>query len=108
MFRISRPHIGDLLIVMLLHFTVRGLTTFPRVPVACGALLFAFTVEAAQALGLIHRMGWEGSTLAHLLIGSTFQWWDLVAYTIGAFIALRIDRRWEVHGSSSFARGGPP
>jgi hypothetical protein len=92
---IIRPHIGDLLVVMLVHFTMRGVTTFSRLPVALGTLLFAFAVEAAQALGLIHRLGWQHSTLAHLLLGSTFQWWDMVVYVAGVFLALRIDRRIE-------------
>lgn len=93
--RIVRPHLGDLLVVMLIHFAVRAVTTLPRLNVAFGALLFALLVEATQALDLIHRLGWEHSTAAHLLLGSTFQWWDVVAYAAGAFVALRIDRRYD-------------
>lgn len=98
-----RPTAGDFLVVILIHFTLR---TFLRIGIAQAAwatLLFAYAVEGTQALGLIHRLGLTGNTAAKLILGNTFQWSDLVAYTLGVLCAVAIDRR----VSANRPTGGP-
>lgn len=89
-----RPYIGDLLVVIMIHY---GLRAFLRIGVnsaAIATLLFAFAVEGTQALGLIHHLGLTDNLAAKLILGNTFQWGDLLAYSIGVLIAWWSDRRW--------------
>jgi len=88
-----RPHLGDVLVVMLVHFTVRTFLDLRPARVALGCFLFACTMEALQAMHFIRLLGWEHNTAARLLLGDTFQWWDIPAYAAGAVIAWRIDAR---------------
>lgn len=89
-----RPYVGDLLVVVLIHY---GLRAFLRIGVntaAWSTLLFAFAVEGTQALGLIHHLELTDNLAAKLILGNTFQWGDLLAYVLGVPIAWWSDRRW--------------
>lgn len=89
-----RPYVGDLLVVILIHY---GLRAFLRISVnaaTISTLLFAFAVEGTQALGLIHRLGLTDNLAAKLILGNTFQWGDLLVYAVGVPIAWWSDRRW--------------
>jgi hypothetical protein len=84
-----RPFVGDLLVVLLIYSFVR---TFFDVRnsklLALCILLFAFTVEIGQYYDLVSRMGLADSRIATTIIGTSFDWRDLVAYTIGFILIL--------------------
>lgn len=90
---IIRPYIGDLLVVILLYCFVRTFTNLAVLPVAIGVLLFAYLIEILQYFQLVHRLGLGQYKLARIVIGSTFQWIDLVAYTVGIAIVLCIEQK---------------
>jgi len=83
-----RPLLGDVLIVMVIAYFIHAFVALPLRRIAIGTLIFAYFVEFLQYLKLIDRLGWQNSQLAHLTIGSTFDWRDLVAYTIGVVIVI--------------------
>lgn len=83
-----RPLLGDVLIVMVIAYFVHAFIAVPLRKVAIGTLIFACLIEFLQFLNLIDILGWRNSHLAHLTIGSTFDWRDLVAYTLGIAIVL--------------------
>lgn len=56
-----------------------------------GVLVFAVVVECIQALELV---GPDSHWLLHLTLGSTFDPLDLLAYAIGAGLALGVERLW--------------
>lgn len=87
-----RPTVGDFLVVILIHFTLRAFLRIGIATAAWATLLFSFAVEGTQALGLIHRLGLTDNTAAKLILGNTFQWSDLVAYILGVLYAVAIDR----------------
>lgn len=90
---IIRPYIGDLLVVILLYAFVQAFTTFAVLPVAIGVLLFAYLIEILQYFQLVDRLGLGQYKLARIVIGSTFQWIDLVAYTAGIAIVLLVEQK---------------
>jgi hypothetical protein len=45
-------------------------------------------VETAQYFKLVYVLGLGGSKLARLVIGSSFEWIDMLMYTAGAGIVL--------------------
>ena len=83
-----RPLLGDVLIVMVIAYLVHAFVAVSLRTIAIATLLFAYCIEFLQFLNLIDHLGWRNSQLAHLTIGSTFDWRDLVAYTIGIAIVL--------------------
>jgi hypothetical protein len=85
-----RHFLGDVLIVVLICYFVRAWFAFPLWKVILGTLIFAYLVEGIQSLKLIDILGWRGSQLAHLTIGSTFDWMDMLAYMTGSGISLAI------------------
>lgn len=89
---IVRPHIGDLLVVGLIYFTVRAFLDIPPLSAALATLAFACIVEGTQAVHLAEHLGLHHGTIARVVLGDTFQWLDLVAYAIGTLLAVLADR----------------
>lgn len=87
-----RPYLGDVLVVMLLFFVFASFTRASPMLLACGVLSFAFLVEFTQAWGLVHRSGFAHNELVRVVLGDTFQWGDLLCYTVGACCALLLER----------------
>lgn len=83
-----RPLLGDVLIVMVIAYFVHAFLAISLRKIAIATLIFAYLIEFLQFLKLIDLLGWRNSQLAHLTIGSTFDWRDLVAYMIGVSIVL--------------------
>jgi hypothetical protein len=84
-----RPLLGDVLVILLLYAFVR---TFFAVKsdrvLGLGILVFAFLIEVAQYFDLVSRLNLADSKIVATIIGTTFDWRDLVAYTIGFILIL--------------------
>ncbi len=75
---------------------------FPRAnswKIAGLALAISYIVEFAQLYQASWIVAIRRATIGHLFLGSQFGWEDLVAYTVGAAIALLTESAW-----FSFAR----
>lgn len=81
-----RPYVGDVLVVLLVHQAVLAVVDLPARRTALGTLAFAYAVEGAQYAGIGRRF--DGHPILQTIIGTTFQWGDLVAYAVGALVAL--------------------
>ena len=94
---IIRPFVGDMLVVLLVYcfvMTVLLLTT-TRIKitiVALSVLVFAFCIEALQATELLQTLGLSENKLASVILGSTFNWLDLVAYIIGTLFIILLEK----------------
>jgi Protein of unknown function (DUF2809) len=85
-----RYFLGDVFIVVLICYFIRSWCAI-RLPILLiGTLIFACLTELAQYFDLVGFLGWQHSTLTRLTIGSTFDWLDLLAYTIGTGISWAI------------------
>ena len=89
---IIRPYIGDLLVVMLIYCFVKAFLNVKVVPTAICVLLFSFFVETMQYLNIVEKLGLEDSKIARTVIGTSFEWIDLLAYTTGILIVLVIEK----------------
>jgi hypothetical protein len=83
-----RPLLGDLLVVIAIAYFIRAFFAIRMTKIAIGTLIFAYAIELLQLLKIIDILGWRDSLLARLTIGTTFDWRDLVAYTIGVAIVI--------------------
>lgn len=85
---IIRPYIGDLLVVILIYTFIRSILNTPVLPTVIGVLLFAYLVEFLQYCQLINILGLQDSKTASIIIGVSFEWIDMLAYTAGAALIL--------------------
>ncbi len=88
---IIRPYGGDVLVVVLIYCFVK---TFLRISVLKAAiivLLFSYSVEAMQYFNLVSLLGLEQYKLARIVIGTSFAWMDMLAYTIGFVLILLLE-----------------
>ncbi|MGN6399077.1 MAG: DUF2809 domain-containing protein [Flavisolibacter sp.] len=84
--RIVRPYIGDLLVVIFIYCFCTSFVDAPVSAMALSVLLFAYVVELLQYLNFIHYIGLHQSKLANIILGNSFQWIDMIAYTIGILL----------------------
>jgi len=90
--RIIRPYVGDFLVVMLIYCFIRGFFDIPVYTLALGVLLFAFSIEFLQAINVVGLLGLQDSKIARIIIGTSFNWLDLVAYTFGILVVVLLER----------------
>lgn len=84
-----RPYLGDVLAVMCVYFAARiVLINKPRF-LSVFVTLFAFLVEFIQLTPLSETLG-KGSVLS-IIVGGTFDFKDLLCYTIGGAVCFLID-----------------
>ena len=87
-----RPYGGDYLVVILIYSGIKSISDKPANATALGVLLFSYLVETLQYFRFIYLLGWEKSTIAKILIGSSFAWLDLVMYTLGILTVILIEK----------------
>jgi len=80
---IIRPYGGDFLVVILTYCFVKSFINTPVIKTALGVLLFSYVVEVAQYFHLVTLLGMQHSKLAKIMLGTSFSFTDLLAYTLG-------------------------
>jgi hypothetical protein len=91
--RIIRPYIGDLLVVILIYCFVKSFLNTPVLPTAICVLIFSYAIEVLQYFDLVSLLGLQDSNIARIVIGTSFAWVDLLAYTAGIIILLFFERK---------------
>lgn len=83
-----RPYVGDFLVVILIYALIRAFFKFSMWSTAIGTLIFSFVVEILQYFKIVEILGLAHSSFARIIIGTTFVWEDLIAYSLGIATAL--------------------
>ncbi len=78
-----RHFVGDVLVVVLMFTTTRTFLVVDHKKLVLALVGFSFLVEFGQYVHLVEMLGLERYRLARIVIGSTFDWMDLLAYTMG-------------------------
>jgi Protein of unknown function (DUF2809) len=89
---IVRPYIGDLLVVILIYCFVKSFFNWPVLKTAFGVLLFSYLVELLQYFKVVERLGLLHCQLAKIIIGVSFEWLDILAYTMGIILLLVVEK----------------
>ena len=78
-----RPYVGDMLVVVLVYTFLRII--FPEKPrlLPLYVFLFAAGVEALQGIRIVDLLGLQDNRFFSVLIGTTFDWKDIVCYGVG-------------------------
>jgi hypothetical protein len=91
--RIIRPFVGDVLVVILIYCFLRTFLKLGVVATSFSVFVFACMVEVLQYFNLVERLGWQDNRALVVIIGTTFDWKDMLAYGLGTAITLI----WERH-----------
>ena len=83
-----RPYGGDLLVVILLFWMVKAVANVPYLPTAGAVLIFAYCIELLQHFRIVERLGLGDNAIASVVIGTGFQWLDMLCYTAGILIVI--------------------
>ncbi len=86
-----RPFVGDLLIVILMYTSLKTVLKSSPKKILAGVLVFAFLVEGAQYIHLIDKLNWSGYSVPNIILGNTFDRFDLLAYLLGGGITYYMD-----------------
>jgi len=90
-----RNHFGDVLIVLLIWCFIRIFLRGQIKLLWLYIFAFATMVEFAQYFGLVYILGLGHSQLARVIIGTTFDWWDIVMYFVGCAIIWYFERKFK-------------
>lgn len=88
---IIRPYVGDLLVVILIYSFCKIFLRVEIKSLALAVLLFAYLIEYLQYINFIKWLGLENNTLANVVMGNSFEWIDMLAYTVGAVLVVFIE-----------------
>ncbi len=87
-----RPYFGDFLVVILMYCFIRTFANLDMKLTVIAVLMFSYLIEVLQYLNFVEWIGLGNSELARTLIGTSFAWIDLVAYTAGCVAILWFER----------------
>ena len=81
-----RPYLGDTFVVIVIYCFILSFLNTPVYPTIIAVLLFSYGVEIMQYFNLVELLGLSEYPLARTVIGTSFAWGDMVAYTAGALL----------------------
>jgi hypothetical protein len=90
---IIRPYGGDVLVVILIYYFLKTFIQVQPLYLSIGVLLFAYGVELAQYFKMVEILGVQDNKVLSIVLGSSFSWGDMLAYTLGAAICWLIEKR---------------
>lgn len=87
-----RPYFGDYLVVILIYCAIRSFIKISPVKLSISVFLFACFIEVLQYFKIADSLGLSGNEIAKTVIGYGFEWWDIIAYTLGVATVLVLER----------------
>lgn len=87
-----RPSVGDYLVVILIYCMIRSIYPSTVIRVAVGVLLFSYIIEIGQYFHLVTLLGLQHSKAARIIIGTSFAFSDLIAYTLGILTVIILEK----------------
>lgn len=88
-----RPYMGDVLVVILIYCFLKIFWNARPLTVGISVLLFSYCVEILQYFKIVELLGLQDNRIASIVIGSSFDWLDLAAYTVGIGLTLLVEMR---------------
>tara|TARA_R110002050_G_scaffold295079_1_gene453538 strand:- start:5767 stop:6150 length:384 start_codon:yes stop_codon:yes gene_type:complete len=86
-----RHTFGDFLVVILLYSFFKSFIPNNHFKIAISVLAFAFFIEFLQLANILETLNLQNNYLIKVILGSSFQISDLVAYTLGTVTILIIE-----------------
>ena len=87
-----RPYVGDMLVVILIYCFIRIIIPSKLSLLPLYVFIFALSVEVLQYLQIVKFLGLEDNSLAKIIIGSTFDWKDIICYAVGCILIFTVEK----------------
>ncbi|MBD2214118.1 DUF2809 domain-containing protein [Calothrix sp. FACHB-156] len=89
--RFIRPFVGDVLVVILIYCFVKTFWQIKPAILALSVFIFACVVEILQYFNFVNVLGLGKYKIAVVVLGSSFDWKDIIAYAIGSATVLWLE-----------------
>jgi uncharacterized protein DUF2809 len=86
-----RNSLGDFLVVILIYCFIRSFLNTTIRSAAVFVLLFSYLVEYLQYLQIVEKLNLHNK-IVRIIIGTSFEWADILAYTLGIGLVLIIEK----------------
>jgi len=87
-----RPFLGDVIVVGWLYLSLKSFIKMNSYMLAHLVLALAYVIEIAQYFNIVSILGLQHIDPVRIIFGATFDWLDLLAYTVGWGCILFIER----------------
>jgi uncharacterized membrane protein len=87
-----RPYVGDFLVVILMYCVVKAFLNISVARACIAVLAFACFIECLQYANVLKLAGLEHVKLLNIVLGHSFDWADLVAYTAGIVVTYIVEK----------------
>jgi hypothetical protein len=81
-----RPYVGDILVVILLYCFVKIFVLYKVQLIPLYIFIFSAFVEILQYFKLVEILGLQDNRFARIVIGSVFDWNDILCYGVGCIL----------------------
>jgi hypothetical protein len=88
-----RPFVGDVLVVILVYCFIQSFWKIQPVKAMVGVFVFACVVEGLQYLNIVDKLGLRPYKLLVIILGSSFDWGDILAYAVGSAIVIFVESK---------------
>ena len=90
---IIRPYVGDFLVVILIYCFIKSFLATDYLNTAIAVLIFSFSLEFLQYFDIVTKLGLGHSKFARTVIGTSFEFIDLIAYTLGIILVIYVENK---------------
>jgi hypothetical protein len=88
-----RHTVGDFLVVILLYCLFKSFINHKPISMALIVLIISFAIEFLQLTTFLEMLNLQDNMYAKLVLGNTFHFSDLVAYTVGVITIIGIESK---------------
>lgn len=90
--KIIRPYGGDFLVVIMIYYFLKSFVKTKVNYLLLFVLLFAYTIEVGQLFDMVALLGVEDIRVMRVVLGTSFSWGDMIAYTLGVLTCCLIEK----------------
>lgn len=87
-----RPYGGNFLVVIFLYCLLKSFFRIPVKNAIFGVLVFSFLIEGLQFAGLIYFLELQDNAIASAILGSHFEWLDILLYSLGGLAIYLVEK----------------
>ena len=86
-----RPIFGDYLAVILLYYLFATFLKISKNKIAVITLAISYIIEGLQYIHILELLHLDNIKILNILLGNSFSWTDMLAYTLGTLSVLLIN-----------------
>lgn len=87
-----RSYFGDVLVVILIYTFILSFFDLNRIKLIVGIFIFSCLVEFLQYFKIADVLGLKAGSVAHIVVGNSFSWIDILCYAVGCLALFLIEK----------------